>query len=401
MRLRHFDCLIATITLFFCLCVNASSDFAAMAKHKGKLGFVVTNIRYAVAPDAAETGACPNGLSGNIASKFKEHPDWQKLPEETGEQFSRRIIGKSFALNTSPAGKNYCIFPELAPNDSSFPTVSKSDIDVEGIDLDQFPEAKIMTASCGHTDFDNGIDNQFYRVVGCIPSWQSTGLSNGFAISMLTGSWGILISLENVDDLINDDDVTIGIYSNADPIQLSAARKPLPYATYALDQDKRYRAIAKAQIRDGVLLSEPLNIRLHDEINTIRLDRVLESARLQLRINLDSGELSGVMAGYTSIDDAYDIKFGFRNGKNSRGEPANARLVMGSSNGAAAVNNYTCHGVYQSLLKHADAGFNPQTQRCEKISNQYFIEAIPAFVADIATESVNEALKKAENHNGA
>ena len=42
---------------------------------------------------------------------------------------------------------------------------------------------------------ERGIDNQFYRLVGCSNSYQSTGPANTCEIEMHTGSWGILIAL--------------------------------------------------------------------------------------------------------------------------------------------------------------------------------------------------------------
>src|SRR3546814_17444371 len=87
-------------------------------------------------------------------------------------------------------------------------------------------------------------------------SFQPHGSSNGYATEMLTGSWGILITLSGVDDIRNDDDVEVGFFANADPIQLSPLRAPLSYGTYAIDQDPRFRAKAHGRIKDGVLQSE-------------------------------------------------------------------------------------------------------------------------------------------------
>src|SRR3546814_8918148 len=78
---------------------------------------------------------------------------------------------------------------------------------------------------------------------------------------MLTGSWGILITLSGVDDIRNDDDVEVGFFANADPIQLSPLRAPLSYGTYAIDQDPRFRAKAHGRIKDGVLTSDPVDVR--------------------------------------------------------------------------------------------------------------------------------------------
>ena len=102
---------------------------------------------------------------------------------------------------------------------------------------------------------------------------------------MFTGAWGILISLEGVDDIRNDDSVEVGIFANADPIQLSPNRKPLPNATYAIDQDPRFQAKTRGRIKDGVLTTEPADVRFHSITNSLHFDRPLDDARLQTTLS--------------------------------------------------------------------------------------------------------------------
>jgi hypothetical protein len=246
---------------------------------------------------------------------------------------------------------------------------------VDGIDVDGKP----------------GIDNQFSRVVGCSRSFQSTGLSNGFATEMLTGAWGILVTLDGVDDIRNDDSVEVGIFANADPIQLSPTRTPLAFATYAIDQDARFRAQTKGRIKDGVLTTEPVDVRFHSITNSLHFERPLLHARLQATLSKD-GLLSGYLAGYTPVEAMYDYQFGYRSGKNAKGELGPLPLRLGTGNGAARVLGYTCPGVYFALYEYADGDPDPQTGRRSSISTQYVFSAIPAFVVDVATESVNDKL---------
>ena len=128
-----------------------------------------------------------------------------------------------------PNGQDVCLNPEVAGPDPGFRTVKVPETKAYGIDLDgrdSRAKGKPAPGTCAHDDLsgmngEHGIDNQFYRLVGCSNSYQSTGQSNTFAIEMLTGSWGILIALSGVDDIRNDDSVEVGIYANADPIELS------------------------------------------------------------------------------------------------------------------------------------------------------------------------------------
>lgn len=92
---------------------------------------------------------------------------------------------------------------------------------------------------------------------------KSIGQSNTFAIEMLTGSWGILFALKGVDDLRNDDEIEVSVFANADPIRLSPTRQALANVTYAALQDPRFRAATRGKIVNGVLTSEPVDMRFY------------------------------------------------------------------------------------------------------------------------------------------
>jgi hypothetical protein len=211
---------------------------------------------------------------------------------------------------------------------------------------------------------------------------------------MLTGSWGILITVSGLDDIVNDDHVEVGLFANADPIQLSPNREPLPWATYAIHPDARFQARTTGRIRDGVLTTEPVTVRFEWIVNSIRTERILERARLQVTLN-EEGQLGGYLAGYTGVEDLYNFKFGYRNGTDGTGQLAPERLRVGSSIGKAMVLGYTCQGVYHAMYEHADADPDPETGRCTSLSTQYELEAIPAYVVAEATRSQNESLDAA------
>jgi hypothetical protein len=296
--------------------------------------------------------------------------------------------------------QNVCGNPQAAGPDVNFRTVTGSNVPAYGIDLDgkeASSKRKPAPGTCSHDDFvgmngERGIDNQFFRVVGCSSSYQSTGQSNGWDVEMLTGAWGILITLDGVDDIHNDDSIEVGIFANADPIELSPTRVPLPNATYAIDQDPRFQARVHGRIVNGVLTTDPVDVRFHKVTNSIYLERPLNDARLQMTLGED-GVLDGYLAGYTPVEDMYDLQYAFRNGRNAKGEPASPQLIALSSNGQAAVLGHTCNGAYYALYEFADGHPDPTTGKCTAISTQYRIKAIPAFVVNAATQSLNEDLK--------
>jgi hypothetical protein len=358
----------------------------------GKAGFVVTHFAYALGEDPRPTNACPNGMSKNVAEIFAETPEGQRRPGEGDGEYGKRIEAGGQRLSASPDGKNYCMHPELAPPDPHFRTLDSLSIKADGIDLDGAdsrgsPQRADFTGIKGN----KGVDNQFFRAVGCSRSFLPDGQSNGFEIEMYTGSWGVLIALEGVDDLVNDDHVEVGIYANADPIMLSPTRAALEYATYAMEQDPRFRATTTGRIRKGVLTTEPVDIRIRNVVNGMMLERPLHAARFQATLSRE-GVLKGYLAGYTPVDEMYDLQFGYRNGKNPDGTPAPSGRVLGSANGAARVLGHTCQGTWQALHRLADGERDPRTGKFRAISTQYRFEARPAFLVDVETRSANEKL---------
>jgi hypothetical protein len=363
----------------------------------GEAGFVVTEIAYALGPDGAD-GACPQGMSAGVrglAEAYARTPVWERRAGETQQQYDRRL---SLAINTTADGKNICLNPELSQPDPGWRMVSGRDIKVGGIDLDGRDSASGQPpagGSCAHGDFqglqgERGIDNQFYRVIGCTTGFQSTGQANQWQTEMYTGSWGVLLSVKGIDDMRNDPDVRVGIYASADPIQLSAARNALPFATYAIHQDERYHAETRGRIVDGVLSIDPVEVRFHNVVNSMTDDRVLRDARLRLTFTPDGG-MEGYLAGYTPVETMYDLQFGARHSRNARGELAPEPLRRGTSVGRAEVLGHTCNGGYHALRQAAD-GHPDANGRCTSISTQYRIRVAPAFVVKAATQSINAPL---------
>jgi len=358
----------------------------------GQAGFVATEFAYALGPDAKDSTACPAGMTGGARALIEglgKRPEGQRRGGETPQAFERRL---SQTINTAPDGRNLCLNPEAGLPDPNWRMVTGSNVRVGGIDL---AGGGRPAGSCGQKDFlgtdgKPGIDNQFYRVVGCMAGFQSNGAANGFQTEMLTGSWGILIALGKVDSLTNDPDVEVTISANADPIQLSADRKPLAFATYAVDRDPRYRAVTRGRIAGGVLTIDPADVRLHNVVNGAYTDRVLRDARLRLVVNPD-GSLEGYLAGYTPLDAMYDVQFGARSAKTAKGELAPERARMNTSMGRAGALGYTCHGAYYAMKQAADG--HPDAQgHCTSISTQYRIKLLPAFVVQTQTQSTNAPL---------
>jgi len=377
---------------------GSSADQGALV-HNGRAAFVVTDFAFALSKDAAETGACPHGWTLGLREQFAATPNGQRHDGETDQQYSRRLAAETQKLAIASNGQNLCMNPEAGSADPHWRTVDVPNISAYGIDLDgqdSRADGRVAPGTCAHTDFrsfngEHGIDNQFFRVVGCSRSYQPSGQSWDNTIELRTGSWGVLITLEGVTDIRNSPNIQVGIYASADPIELSPTREPLAFATYSPIQDPRFRATTRGRIVKGVLTTEPVDVRFYKVTNSMYLERPLRHARLQVTIS-PSGVLEGYLAGYAPVEAIYDHQYGYRDATDGHGNASPLRLRSGSANGNAFVNNHTCNGAYHALLAAADGDRDPATGRCTSISTQYRIRAIPAFVVDTATASANNDL---------
>lgn len=362
---------------------------------EGEAGFVVTYVEYALSRDAEETGACPRGMNQSYQDPREVYANLPAVQTKDGEGYEELEDRVEEIAENDPNVKSHCLHPELGSPDPDYQSVN-DDVPVFGIDLDSRDSTLAQPAApgtCPHEDFrgiegEAGIDNQYFRVMGCNPGYQSTGLGNTFNTAMLTGAWGMLIKVSGVDDIDNDEEVEVSIYANGDPIRLSPDREPLPYATYTVHRESRfYAGPTRGRIVDGVLRTEPVDVRIPYDVNAMFVDRALLDARLHITLS-DKGDASlieGYLAGYAPIEEQYDLEIGFRDarvgtGENSESSPFRRKMAAGI--GKAGAMGYTCEGVYHALYEHADGHPDPETGKCSSISTQYRIEAIPAFIVE-------------------
>jgi hypothetical protein len=154
--------------------------------HNGSAGFVVTNFSFALSKDAGETGACPKGWTLGLREEFAATPEGKRGDGESDADYAKRIGAGAQKLSNNANGQNMCANPEAFPADPNWRTVDVPNIPAYGIDLDGQDsriKGKPAPGTCPHEDFrgfngERGIDNQFFRVVGCSRSYQPTTRKN-------------------------------------------------------------------------------------------------------------------------------------------------------------------------------------------------------------------------------
>ena len=312
---------------------------------------------------------CPHGFAAGpdvnaILSALKvPRAERERLlrPENAGEDgpLWKRL------LHRGPRNADVCANPQSMP-DPGLPTIEgriSYGLDLDGADGASSPAGK----TCPHEDFigpngARGIDNQYYRLVGCIKGRRQGGMRNvSVNAFMRQGEFALLIELRGVDGLDHDDEVQVDWYSAQDPMVNSATGFPLTYASMEIDGDPQYHAVARGRIVDGVLTTEPVDLLIRTRNRKLANYRIRD-ARLRGEIRTD-GSLAATLGGYESVEWIYH------------------HLTHDNIQSEMSYGPFTCPGVYYALHRLADAYPDPAAGgQCQWMSSAYEIEAIPAFV---------------------
>lgn len=345
--------------------IGRGGEASPPQKHQA-LGFVVTKFT----PTMNDNPDCPAGLNKGMAEIVLEGatPEVRaRLTSPAGQGELRRLASRT------PDGKgSLCVNPDTVQVPVPPLKVVQGSGRVAGLDLDGRPTANHPQGdTCGHANFADArgrptIDNQLYRLDGCIKSRRPGGNSEQSAMSeLINGSYAIVVELSGVDDRKNDDDVTIDIYSSPDPTPFTSSGKPLANGSMTVHPDPRYHARAKARLVNGVLRSDSFDLIVNYPVVGLKLEHDIRKARVELTLK-DDGTIEGLLGGY------YPIASYYRN-----------QITMGNhaffGDGAAAT-TFACPAMHKALKQYADGLRDPATGECRGLSMAYTIKAVPAFV---------------------
>lgn len=349
----------------------------------GVMGFVVSNFYQPIVPGKE---ACPEGPALKLRDAYLhglEPAERERLSRKENEE---ELNGLWRQTAFGPNDTNICSQPDMfdrpmmrsVQNDLAF-----------GLDLDGDGGnggGKGGGNDCGQTDFVSlqgvrGIDNQEYRAQGCKLEWRGVdGMPSDSAVGMrqfhVSGEWTQVILLRGVDSLTDDDDVEV-IYGNTpDRPFIDSKGQFLPGGTFTISTaPPRHRNVLKGRIKNGVLTTEPQDIKLTQTwgqggARDIRGNRGIwdyRQGRLQLTFQAD-GSLEGVLGGYRPL---FDVVI----------SPSLGGV------GSALVAGIDCAAEMKTLRHFADGLRNPETGQCEGISSAQKISAVRAFVNDAPTRS--------------
>jgi hypothetical protein len=253
----------------------------------GTIAYVLTDRYWAVYENKDSKVDCPDGMNDGPREQFK------KLFPNDGK--------KRTVMETQLAREGYQWHPTTAPEAFAFHEV-QGKVSF-GLNLD----GKVGPNDFAGPDGEQGIDNQLYRVIGCIANYRTAGTIYHFENEFMRryDNDRVLIELSGVDSLKNDPDVTVTTYRGLDGLLTDATgTNAIPGGTQRIDMrwGKDYIQKLKGRIVDGILITEPadrIEIPWGVTFNTSGY-QVFRGMRLKLKLTPQAAE--GVLAGYVDVD---------------------------------------------------------------------------------------------------
>jgi hypothetical protein len=358
---------VLALTVVVLACQTAPDVAAAEAPPNRTLGFVIKDWMPAVY-ETKFMDECPVGL--NISN---DEIWWRGLSKEKRSELTQdgliTTLDRWFnAVRRGPNGEDVCINPEVITDDPPLLTVEGATS--FGVNLDGNIDGNANPKSCSHENFNSptgipGIDNQLYRLIGCVYGFRDQGVIeiNANEMRRTSGLAMILIEVTDVDDARNDDYVTVTFYRSIDQFPLDSAGQVIPFSSYRVDYKEdgpRYGDSIRGSIIDGVLQAGSGDVRLPYYGNYNYLHPVIRDMQISLEITEDGANAKGTVAGY------YDLE--------------QYLYHTGGLGPVISTGNFSCPAFFEAAKSLADGYPDPETGECTHISSAFEVEAFAAFV---------------------
>lgn len=252
----------------------------------GTIAYVLTDRYWAVYETKDGKAECPQGMNDGPREQFKKLFPEGKKRTVVEAQLMRE--GNQWHPSTSPEP-----FPfHEAQGKVSF-----------GLNLD----GKVGPADFDSPEGEKGIDNQMYRVLGCIANYRNSGTIYHFENEFMRryNNDRMIIELTGVDNLTNDNDVTVTTYRGLDGLLTDATGNAfIAGGTERLDLrwGKEYIHKLKGKIVDGVLITEPIDTIEIPWGVTFETSGYQVFRGMRLKLKLTPKDAQGLMAGYVDVD---------------------------------------------------------------------------------------------------
>lgn len=319
----------------------------------GKIGYVMTDLFWSVY-QTKNAEECPRGFNDGPREQFEQLFPAHDLLSVEETQLRQEIE---------------TWHPTLVPDGFEF-------LEVEG----DFSWGLNLDGELGANDFIHpdgykGVDNEVYRAVGCI-----IGFRGPDGVEFIFQNKAILdrrynrmmIEISDVEDLNDDDSVTVTWYRGMDRLLTDATgQKVLPGGTQRVDYrwGKSLIRESKGKIVDSMLTTDPIGELVVPWMNlSVPSVQIFRDARLQL--NLSETNANGLLAGYADVDTWY------------------YQLIRNDSTHHLSNGQISGISLYKVLRRLADAHPHPESGENTAISTALDIKMTQTFVSHSESHKV-------------
>ena len=346
-------------------CQRSEQTPAATTGDTGTLGFAVVSF-YTSIYETKYMEECPRGLAVGNDELWWKGLDPAVRDELTNGGEIEPVTGTRRAMSAlrGPNGEDVCWHPTIV-EDPPLKTIEGTT--GYGMNLDANVDGSATANTCAHGNFTSpdgvaGIDNQMYRVLGCIYGWRDSGYHETNANGELrdTSQGVILIEVSDVDDPRNDDNVTVRMHRANDVLPKDSLGNILPYSSMRVHDIPGYGTPTTGRIVDGVLTTDPVEVFLPYYGNISHSEIHLKDMRLELDMTGGPDKATGMIAGYRDFNNFWDYirKWEF----------------------LAVTGQFSCPAIYVAAKELADGYPDPDTGECTALSAAYDIQAVPTFI---------------------
>lgn len=255
-----------------------------------KIGFVMNYKAMATYQTPDSKAECPDGFNDGPREQFV------KLFPENGP--------KRTVVDTQLKFEGEVWVPHLGAFEPQTFKEPKGGIAI-GLNLD----GKVGPNDWTSPEGEKGIDNQMYRVIGCIVGWRGPeGQARHFVKSYQQkfDYNRTMFEITEVDSLENDPDVTVTLYRGRDPLYSNSAGDFVAGGSQRIDYrwGKDFIHTVKGKIVDGVLMTDPKDVIMPE--STARGVPKMDIHAWRLKLKLTEGSAEGLMGGYIDVERFYN-----------------------------------------------------------------------------------------------
>lgn len=320
-----------------------------VAPENGTIGYIVTDFEWAVYLTQDSKEECADGLN-----PWGPREQFKALYPEDGTKRTVKDTHMAFEI----AGW----FPD-ADTPDKFPFYEITGKKSYGLNLDGKVDANDFVTPDGLP----GIDNELYRVIGCIVNLRPPEGATAFYANkaVMEERWNrMLIEITNVESLASDDSVDVTMYRGLDNLLTDATgSKYLPGGSMRIDTKwgNKYVQHFKGKIVDGTLVTEPVPYAVIPWSSfQLPTEQKFHDMRFQVKLQPDSA--IGYLAGYVDVENWY------------------WQTVKSESTHHQSYGQSTPASMYKVLRKRADAYPDPKTGRNTAISAALQAKFVQAFI---------------------